>query len=102
MFNFFKYIDDLQLEVKFTPSPPSSSSKRGEVQIQVTDLKTGITETKFLTKNLLTLLPHSEAKIVNKVLDDIVVEIGRKKADIYGKKYDSHKRQELERFWRGE
>ena len=95
MFNFFKYINDQQLQVKFTPLKEDE-----KIEIQVTDIRTNLSSSKTIPLSSFSCFKKRQA--LNKILDGIVSEIGKKKAEIYSREFSSHKRKELERFWRGE
>lgn len=94
MFNFFKYINDQQLQVKFIPL------KDEKIEIQVTDIKTNLSSSKTIPFSSFSCFKKRQS--LNKILDEIICEIGKKKAEIYSREFCSHKRKELERFWRGE
>ncbi len=94
MFNFFKYINDQQLQVKFIPLEDK------KIEVQVTDIRTNLFSSKTISFS--SFFCFKKGQTLNKVLDEIVSEIGKKKAEIYSREFSSHKRKELERFWRGE
>ena len=96
MYNFLKkYVKDLHLEVSFIPLV------NGELSIELRDNSYNLKGNIILPEEVFTKVKDEEEKI-DALLSPIVAELGEKRAKIYSDRFKAHKRQEFERFWRGE
>ena len=96
MYNFLKkYVKDLHLEVSFIPLV------NGELLIELRDNSYNLKGSIILPEEVFTEVNDEEEKI-DALLSPIVAELGEKRAKIYSDRFKAHKRQEFERFWRGE
>ena len=96
MYKFLKkYVKDLHLEVSFIPLV------NGELLIELRDNSYNLKGSIILPEEVFTEVENEEEKI-DALLSPIVAELGEKRAKIYSDRFKAHKRQEFERFWRGE
>lgn len=95
MFDFISYVRDTGIEIKILPA------RQGVlIHLEVRDPDTGYAERREIT--------DAEAKrctnidqYTGVILDQMAARIGRKKAKLYADRHGSHKRQEIEDFFRG-
>lgn len=96
MYKFLKkYVKDLHLEASFIPLV------NGELLIELRDNSYNLKGSIILPEEVFTKVNDEEEKI-DALLSPIVAELGEKRAKIYSDRYKAHRRQEFERFWRGE
>lgn len=94
MFDFISYARDMGLEIKILPPTAGALAC-----IELRDSKTGYFERHTITDKEAASCGNID-KYTGHVLDQMAARIGRRKAEDTAKKYEAHKRAEMETFWK--